>query len=67
MQSHGSAAFLEHVDDLANEATIYIDKAREVSRTQFGEGAIDAIPLLVVQTAQLMAALDANRLAREAR
>ena len=58
-------AATERRDAVAEETSAYLDTARGIARQQFGQQAIDDIPLLVVQIAQIMVTLDVNRQARK--
>ena len=64
MADEGASLF-DHLADLGDEASVYLDTARAVAEKHFSSSMIEDIPLLTVQIAQLLTAIDRNRLARK--
>ncbi|SFQ95058.1 hypothetical protein [Poseidonocella sedimentorum] len=56
---------IEQIASLSEDASAYLDAARGVAISHFGDAQVRDIPLLVTQTAQLMADLCRNRLIAE--
>jgi hypothetical protein len=61
----GGQNLFDRLDALGDECQAFLETARGVAVSQFGERQVSDVPLLVVQTAQLMAALDHNRIVQE--